>query len=80
MIYFFIFLPVIGAITLLPISLGGLGLRDATTIFFFAKIGVGKDLAFAMSLLSFSFLLFYGSIAGLIYFITVNHRKLPQQS
>ncbi len=78
-IYFFIFLPVIGAITLLPISLGGLGLRDATTIFFFAKIGVSKDLAFAMSLLSFTFLLMYGSIAGLIYFVTVNHRKLPQQ-
>jgi hypothetical protein len=75
-IYFFVFLPIIGAITLLPISIGGLGLRDATTIFFFAKAGVVKDLAFAMSLLSFSFIVIYGAIGGLIYVLTVHHRRL----
>jgi len=74
--YFFIFLPIIGAITLLPISIGGLGLRDATTIFFFAKAGVSKDLAFAMSLLSFLFILVYGAIGGLIYVLTIHHRRL----
>ncbi len=76
LIYFFIFLPIIGAITLLPISIGGLGLRDATTVFFFAKAGVAKDLAFAMSLLNFSFLLIYGSLGGLIYVFTVHHRRI----
>lgn len=75
-VYFFIFLPIIGAITLLPISLGGLGLRDATTIFFFSKVGVGKDLAFAMSLLNFSFILIYGIFSGLIYLATVKYRKM----
>ncbi len=80
MAYFFIFLPIIGAITLLPISIGGLGLRDATTIFFFAKAGVGKDLAFAMSLLSFIFLLLYAALGGIIYVLTVHHRRLqPHQ-
>jgi uncharacterized protein (TIRG00374 family) len=78
--YFFIFLPIIGAITLLPISIGGLGLRDATTIFFFAKAGVGKDLAFAMSLISFLFLLLYAALGGLIYVLTIHHRRLqPDQ-
>ncbi|MFA5357267.1 MAG: lysylphosphatidylglycerol synthase transmembrane domain-containing protein [Candidatus Omnitrophota bacterium] len=76
MIYFFIFIPVIGAITLLPISLGGLGLRDATTIFFFAKAGVGKDLAFAMSLVSFSFILIIGVLGGILYALTVHHRRV----
>jgi len=75
-IYFFIFLPIIGAITLLPISIGGLGLRDATTIFFFAKAGVAKDLAFAMSLLNFFFILVYGGLGGLIYVLTVHHRRI----
>jgi len=75
-IYFFIFLPIIGAITLLPISIGGLGLRDAATIFFFAKAGVSKDLAFAMSLISFFFLLVYGAIGGSIYVLTVHHRRI----
>ncbi|MFH1440552.1 MAG: lysylphosphatidylglycerol synthase transmembrane domain-containing protein [Candidatus Omnitrophota bacterium] len=74
--YYFIFLPIIGAITLLPVSIGGLGLRDATTIYFFSKACVSKDLAFAMSLLNFSFILVYGALGGLIYVFTVRHRRL----
>ncbi len=75
-LYFFIFLPIIGAITLLPISIGGLGLRDATVVYFFAKVGVARDPAFAMSLLNFSFIVLYGAIGGLIYVLTVHHRRL----
>lgn len=74
--YFFVFIPIIGAITLLPISLGGLGLRDATTIFFFAKAGVGKDLAFAMSLVSFFFIVILGAMGGIIYALTLRHRRI----
>lgn len=77
-IYFFIFIPIIGAITLIPISIGGLGLRDATTIFFFAKAGLNKDLAFAMSLLFFFFILIYGCLGGLIYVLTVHHRRIQR--
>lgn len=76
MVYFFVFLPIIGAITLLPISIGGLGLRDATVVYFFAKAGVAKNPAFAMSLLNFSFIVFYGAIGGLIYVFTIHHRRL----
>lgn len=77
-IYFFVFIPIISAITLLPISIGGLGLRDATTIFFFAKAGLTKDLSLAMSLLSFFFIVVYSSIGGLIYVLTVRHRRLQR--
>lgn len=75
-IYFLIFLPIIGAITLLPIALGGLGLREGLFVVYFAKAGVVKQLALAMSLLSFSFVVFYGAIGGLIYVLTVHHRRL----
>lgn len=75
-IYFFIFLPIVGAITMLPLSIGGLGLRDATTVFLFSKIGVGQDIAFAMSLLIFFFTMIYGSIGGLIYVLTVHYRRI----
>jgi len=76
LLYFFIFLPIIGAITMLPISIGGLGLRDVSTIYFFARAGVSRDLSFAMSLLNFLFILIYGAIGGLIYVLTVHHRRL----
>ncbi len=75
-IYFFVYLPIIGAITLLPISIGGLGLRDAITIFFFAQAGLSKDISFAMSLLNFSFLAVYAGIGGIIYVLTVRHRRI----
>jgi uncharacterized membrane protein YbhN (UPF0104 family) len=74
-IYFFIFLPVVGAITLLPISIGGLGLRDAAVIFFFAQAGVSRDLSFAMSLLGFFFTLAYSAIGGLIYIFGARQRQ-----
>ena len=75
-IYLFVFLPIISAITLLPISIGGLGLRDATTIFFLAKVGVAKNTAFAMSLLNFSFIIATGLLGGLIYVLTIHHRRI----
>jgi hypothetical protein len=79
-VYFFIFLPIISAITLLPVSIGGLGLRDATVIFFFAKAGLAKDMAFAMSLLNFSFILACGGLGGLIYVLTVHHRRVQHNA
>ena len=75
-IYFLIFLPIIGAITLIPISIGGLGLREGLFVVYFAKAGVIKQLALAMSLLSFSFIVIYGALGGLIYVLTVHRRRL----
>ncbi|MDD5097337.1 MAG: lysylphosphatidylglycerol synthase transmembrane domain-containing protein [Candidatus Omnitrophica bacterium] len=77
-IYFLIFLPIIGAVTLIPISVGGLGLREGLFVVYFAKAGVIKQLALAMSLLSFSFVVIYASIGGLIYVLTVHHRLLQR--
>lgn len=75
-IYFFVFLPIIGAITLLPISIGGLGLRDASTIFYFGKVGVTEHMSLAMSLLSFGFIIIFGAVGGIIYVLTVRHRRV----
>lgn len=80
-VYFLIFLPIIGAITLLPIAIGGLGLRESLFVLYFAKAGVMKKSALAMSLLSFAFVVFYAAIGGLIYVLTVHHRRIqPHKS
>ena len=81
LIYYFIFIPIIGAITLLPIAIGGLGLREGLFVIYFAKAAVVKQLALAMSLLSFSFIVFYAAIGGIIYVLTVHHRRVqPDKS
>jgi len=75
-IYFFVFLPIIGAITLLPISVGGLGVRENAAVIFFAKVGMAKDVAGAMSFLNSIFILIYAGIGGLIYVFSLRHRRL----
>ncbi|MDD2703046.1 MAG: lysylphosphatidylglycerol synthase transmembrane domain-containing protein [Candidatus Omnitrophica bacterium] len=74
-VQFLIVMPIIGAISLAPISIGGLGVRDAAVVFFFVKIGIGRDAAFAMSLLSFVFMVLYSAAAGLFYVSLARVRK-----
>jgi hypothetical protein len=74
-VQFLIVMPIIGAISLVPISIGGLGVRDAAVVFFFAKIGIARDAAFAMSLLSFVFIVLYSAAAGLVYVSLARERK-----
>jgi len=76
LIYFFIFIPIINAVTMLPISIGGLGLRDATVIYFFSKVGMPKDFAFAVSITVFFFTLLIGALGGLIYVFTLRTRRI----
>lgn len=75
-IYFLVFLPIIGAIAIMPFSLGGLGLRDFATIFLFAKAGVGNDKALAMSLLLFFFISLHAVLGGIAYVFTVHYRRV----
>ncbi|MBM3255830.1 MAG: hypothetical protein FJZ08_05970 [Candidatus Omnitrophica bacterium] len=77
-IYFFIFIPVVGAITLLPISIGGLGVRENITVLFFASVGVSHNLALAISLLNSFFILIFGLIGGLAYVLTLRYRRIQR--
>ncbi len=75
-IYFFIYLPIIGAVTLLPISIGGLGLRENITRIFFVQAGVVDNAAVAMAILNTFFIFVYAGIGGLIYVLTIHHRRI----
>ncbi len=75
-VYFFVFVPIVSAVTLLPISIGGLGVRDYITILLFTRMGISKHFAFAFSLLGFFFILVYAGIGGLIYVLTLHHRRV----
>jgi glycosyltransferase 2 family protein len=74
--YFLIYLPIINALTLLPISLGGLGVRDTATVYFFAKAGLTRDIAFAMSLAGFAIAVLISCAGGLYYVFTIRHRRV----
>lgn len=70
LIYYFINIPIIMAITLLPISISGIGVREGAFVYFFVQVG-----AKSVEALSLSFLLFFQWIAlaimgGLLYLFT----------
>lgn len=75
-LYIFVLSPVIMIITALPISIGGLGLRDASSIFFYTKVGVAKDIALGQSLLNFALAVCFGLVGGIIYVSSLHNRRL----
>lgn len=62
---FFIFVPLIGILSMAP-SIGGLGVREAGVVYFFGKM-MGTERAFAFSLMLMTMIYGYSLISGLIY-------------
>lgn len=52
-LYFILFIPIATIVTLIPISIAGIGVRDCTMIYLFSLIGVPKFQIFALSILSY---------------------------
>lgn len=66
-IYLLIFVPIIDVITLIPISIGGLGIRENAYVFFLSKVGILPQEAFAISLILSLSMICWGLIGGGIY-------------
>jgi len=73
-IYFFMVLPMIWIITMIPLSINGLGLREGAFVFFFTRVWVSDSAALLLSFLSFSQMILLGLMGGSIYLSgVVNH-------
>lgn len=79
-VYFLVFVPIISAISMLPISIGGLGLREASLMFFFTRVGLSGEHGFILSLLIFFFNVVIGLIGGVAYVFTFRPRWLQHNS
>jgi uncharacterized membrane protein YbhN (UPF0104 family) len=75
-VYFFLFVPIITVFSVIPISIGGLGVRDTTAIAVFAKVGVVAEKAFAMALLNFGFMFVLGIFGGIAYVFGLYRRRI----
>jgi len=65
--FFFIFVPVVNIIGMLPISFNGIGVREAGYIFFMKRVGVVSHSALAVGLLSSGIVLITGIAGGLVF-------------
>ena len=51
--YFFIFIPIVALVASLPISLGGIGVREQSAVTLFAKVGIASAEVVAFELLAY---------------------------
>lgn len=66
-IYFSAFVPLIGLMEVLPISINGIGLRDAGYVFFFGWAGMTDIQTRSLALLFLAMSVCYSLVGGLIY-------------
>lgn len=69
---YFVLIPLISLVSMLPISIGGLGVREQSGVVLFGFLGLNAPLAFAMQLLSY-FINILCSIPGGGSFIVRKH-------
>jgi uncharacterized protein (TIRG00374 family) len=79
LMYIFLFFPIINMVSLIPITLGGLGLREGMTIYLFQKIGVESAHAMGLSL-TWYFILILSSMLGGIIFAVRNYNPSAPSS
>lgn len=65
--YFFLFVPLISVISMLPISVAGLGLREGSAIYLFAKVGLDSASALSLSLLWFTVTALCSGLGGVVF-------------
>jgi uncharacterized protein (TIRG00374 family) len=63
----FAFISIVDLIRMLPISIGGLGVRELTLIALFANVGLERERAVAFSILAFSPLVLIAIAGGIVY-------------
>ncbi len=73
--YFFVYVPLITFMAMLPVSVAGLGVREGSAVYFFARVGVDAASALTMSLAWFSLSLVVSGLGGLAFFFNSHSAK-----
>jgi uncharacterized protein (TIRG00374 family) len=67
--YFWVMVPMVSLLTLLPISVNGMGVREEATVLFLAPLGVAKGTALTLSVLWFAVYALVSLMGGAVYFL-----------
>ncbi|MEO0117446.1 MAG: lysylphosphatidylglycerol synthase transmembrane domain-containing protein [candidate division WOR-3 bacterium] len=66
-LYYFLYIPLINIITMVPITFGGLGIREGSFVYLFQRVGLSKEEAMGVSLLFLVANYLHSLIGGLIF-------------
>jgi uncharacterized protein (TIRG00374 family) len=73
--YFFVFVPLITVVAMLPVSVAGLGVREGGVVYFFALAGVDAATSLSMSLVWFSLTALVSSLGGVAILLNAHAAK-----
>jgi uncharacterized membrane protein YbhN (UPF0104 family) len=65
--YYWIMVPMVTLLTMLPISLNGMGVREGATILYLAPLGISQETALSLAVLWFAVFTTASLIGGLLY-------------
>jgi glycosyltransferase 2 family protein len=74
--YFFLFVPLISVISMLPISIAGLGLREGSAVYLFTKVGLDAAGALSLSLLVFAVTALCSGLGGIVFLVGHSQRQM----
>ncbi len=78
LLYYFAFMPVVYTVTMIPVSINGIGLREGIVVFLFSQVGVTREQALILAFLIYFDKLIKGLVGGLVLLLN-NFIKLRQK-
>jgi len=73
--YFFFFIPLATVITMVPITVGGLGIREGAFVYLFTMVGATKAQAISLSLIWYAVMVVVSMIGGIAFIKMGGHAK-----
>jgi len=73
--YYFVFVPLITVVAMLPVSVAGLGVREGGVIYFFSLVGVEPATSLSMSLIWFAITVVVSSLGGPAFLLNAHRAK-----
>ena len=67
LIFFLTLVPVVWLISMIPVSLNGLGVREGAFVYLFALVGMSKEMAMAISLIFLLQNILQGAVGGMLF-------------
>lgn len=78
--YFFLFVPLLAVIVSLPISLNGIGVREAAGIQLFGLVGLSPGAAFSLQFTTYLVAVAVSLIGGVVFLVRIPHRRAAARS
>jgi hypothetical protein len=76
---FFVFVPLLGLLMVLPISINGLGVREGAGILLFTQIGFSSGQALLMELITYAIMVVVSLVGGIYFFQRNLGRPVPME-